>query len=338
MIDVIYIEAEIADHPRTRAILERFPKATRIPCERYGEIFNRKAQSFRLQKRKPSLILANKHGHTVLPAPPAYGIGAEKNYYFSHMLNCLYDCRYCFLQGMYRSAHYVVFVNYEDFEAGIDEILQSAGGEEVHFFSGYDCDSLAFDGVTGFCDHFLPVFAARPQALLELRTKSARLKPLLEREPISNCLVAYSLSPEEVASVHEHGAPSLERRLDALATLQGRGWPLGIRLDPVIYDPRYKDRYRRLFSRLFDRIDGDKLHSVSLGPFRLPESFFKKMVREYPDEPLLAGPLERREGMVSYGRELEVEMLRWIEEKLLDHIPADRYFPLTEKNLPQALV
>lgn len=328
MIEVIYVEEEVAEHPRTRAILDRFPKAVRIPCERFGEVFNRKAQSFRLQKRKPSLILASKHGRTVLPTPEGYGIGARRNYYFSHMLNCLYDCRYCFLQGMYPSAHYVVFVNFEDFEAGIDEALAEAGGEAVHFFSGYDCDSLAFDAVTGFCEFFLPVFGARPNSLVELRTKSARLKPLLARRPLANCVVAYSLTPEEIAARHEHGAPSLRRRLEALESLQAAGWPLGLRLDPVIYDPRYREQYRDLFARLFERLEGGELHSVSLGPFRLPEGFFRRMVREYPDEALLAGPLERRDGMVSYGPRVEKEMLAWIEEELLRHIPEDRYFPL----------
>ena len=115
MINTIYIEEEIAEHPRTLDIIKRFPNATKIDCKRYGEIFNRKSQNFRLQKKKPALILAKKHKSLVLPTPKQYGLGAEHNYYFSHMLNCLYDCRYCFLQGMFQSAHYVLFINYEDF-------------------------------------------------------------------------------------------------------------------------------------------------------------------------------------------------------------------------------
>ena len=163
--------------------------------------------------------------------------------------------------------------------------------------------------------------------MLELRTKSTHLKPLTSREPLANCVVAYSLTPEEVARKHEHGAPSLERRLAALETLEEAGWPLGLRLDPVLYHPDFQAQYRDLFSRLFQRIDASRLHSVSLGPFRLPEGFFRRMVKEYPDEALLAGPLERRDGMVSYGLDLEAEMLGWIEEELLQHIPEDCYFP-----------
>ncbi len=103
-----------------------------------------------MQKRRPSLILAKKHGRLVHPTPAGYGIGTARDFYFSHMLNCLYDCRYCFLQGMYRSASFVVFVNYEDFFEAALETAGEAPGEDVCFFSGYDCDSLAFEGVTRF--------------------------------------------------------------------------------------------------------------------------------------------------------------------------------------------
>ena len=151
------------DHPRARAIMQKFPDATVTECTRYGEIFNRRAQNFRLQKIKPALILAEKFANHVLPSPPEYAIGGEQNYYFSHMLNCIYDCRYCFLQGMYQSAHYVVFVNYEDFIQAITEKIRAAGNASVHFFSGYDCDSLALEPITDFVKEFLPVFRSYPR-------------------------------------------------------------------------------------------------------------------------------------------------------------------------------
>lgn len=183
MIDTLYIEASVADHPRTRRILARFPQVRRIDCERYTEVFNRNAQNFRLQKIKPSLILASKHGQTVLPTPLGYGIGGQYNYYFSHMLNCVYDCRYCFLQGMYRSGHYVVFVNYEDFYQGIDTVMAQHPNQPVWFFSGYDCDSLALEPLSNFVGETLDFFRQRPQAQLELRTKSTQIRTLLKHPP-----------------------------------------------------------------------------------------------------------------------------------------------------------
>ncbi len=93
MIDTIYIEDNLQVHPRASRLLKRFPGARVVPCEHYTEVFNPAAQSFDLQKQKPALILARKEGNLVFPAPNGFGISNGPNFYFSHMLNCLYDCR-----------------------------------------------------------------------------------------------------------------------------------------------------------------------------------------------------------------------------------------------------
>ncbi len=325
MIDTIYIEEAVLDHPRTKDILGQFPKAIRIPCGRYGEVFNRNFQNFRLQKKRPALILAEKFDHFILETPPGYGIGGTHNYYFSHMLNCIYDCRYCFLQGMFRSAHLVCFVNYEDFEGAISEKIEKH--KNAHFFSGYDCDSLALEPVTHFADSILDFFGRHSESLIELRTKSVQIKSLLNREPISNCVVAFSLTPDEIAKQLEYGAPSLEKRLEAMAKLQEKGWKLGLRFDPVIYMKDYLSQYRNLFQNVFKLININKLHSVSLGPFRLPKEGFERMYRLYPDEPLFAGALSERKRVVSYLPALEGELIGQVSNELIKYIPKDIYFP-----------
>jgi spore photoproduct lyase len=329
MIETIYIEEAIRQHPRVMDIVARFPQARKIACGRYGEVFNPRAQNFRLQKQQPALILAEKYKNFALPAPVGYGIGATRNYYFSHMLNCLYDCRYCFLQGMYQSANYVLFVNYEDFQQDIRQLCAESPDENLHFFSGYDCDSLALEPVTGFVEQFLPFFATLPNAWLELRTKSTQVRSLLNLEPLPRCIVAFSLSPDEIALKVEAKAPSVERRLDALCKVQEQGWQIGLRFDPLIYQSGYQQQYRQLFEQVFSRIDLNLLHSVSLGVFRLPENFFKKVHKLYPEEKLFAGPLVSQKGMVSYKQELEQEMMHYCTEQLLNYIPADKFFPCT---------
>ena len=326
MIDIIYIEEAIQNHPRTLEILKRFPSAVQIPCGRYGEVFNRNAQNFRLQKNRPALILAEKFDHFVLEAPIGYGIGSERNFYFSHMLNCIYDCRYCFLQGMYRSAHYVLFVNYENFQSAIENKMKQIGNEEAYFFSGYDCDSLALESVTQFAVSFIPFFARHPKAWLELRTKSVQINTLLEMDPIFNCVVAFSLSPEEIVKTLEDKTPSLERRLDAMVKLGKAGWKLGLRFDPLIYHEDYELQYREFFSEVFRKIDVCWVHSVSLGAFRLPKGIYENMFRLYPDEKLLAGALAERDGMISYPEPLEERTTRFIRNKLVGYVPEELLF------------
>jgi spore photoproduct lyase len=325
MIDTLYIEEAIENHPRVVEIQDRFPKARRISCRHYGEVFNSKAQNFRLQKRRPALILAEKHRQFVLPVPQGYGIGADENYYFSHLLNCLYDCRYCFLQGMYRSAHYVLFVNYDDFQKEIHRLAETTKNP-VHFFSGYDCDSLALEPVSGFVKAFLPLFRSIPNALLELRTKSTQIRSLLAEEPLSNCVIAFSFTPDEMVTALEHKTPRNERRLIALCKLQQHGWKVGLRFDPVIYQENCLEQYRRLFARVFQNVEVSSLHSVTLGSFRQPEAFFKTMERLYPAEPLFASPLQTREGKVCYPEALVQELIQFCRSELLRYISEDQLF------------
>jgi spore photoproduct lyase len=324
MIDTLYAERAVLDHPRARRILERFPGAVVVPVDRYGEVFNRNQQSFRLQKRKPSLILAEKQGQRLAKAP--YGIGGNRNFYFSHVLNCLYDCRYCFLQGMYRSAHYVLFVNYEDFQEDIETAARESSGDDTYFFSGYDGDSLALEPLTGFLEAFLPFFAARPRMVVELRTKSVAIRPLVEREPFPNCVAAFSFTPSPIWNALERGVPPVELRIEKAAELARRGWRVGLRFDPLVYVPDFAERYGELFRDVFAAIPREAIHSVGMGAFRLPHGYFHRLRRLYPEEKLFAAPFEDREGMTSYPGALEDELRSTCRGFLLEYVPESILF------------
>ena len=332
MTDIIYVEEQVVDEPLTRQICARFPRATRIICSHYGAIFNRYGQNFRLQKQHPALILARKQRQLVMDAPPAYGLDGDHHYYFSPMLNCIYDCRYCFLQGMYRSAHQVIFVNHADFKTAIRDKVELHKGETCWFYSGYDCDSLAYDMVSGFVDGFVPLFRVLPQARLELRSKSTYIRSLLRQTPTDNVVVAFSFTPEAVSSALEHGVPAVAKRLAAINKLQVHGWKIGLRFDPLIYCQDYQQQYRQLFQQIFTRLEPESLHSVSLGSFRLPQPFFDNMRRLYPDDTFLAGPLALRKqdgqrGMIAYREELETEMIDFCAGELLHYIPESIFYP-----------
>ena len=282
---LLYIEKALKSHPRTKTILKKLSPQKCIYIDRYTQIFNRTKQHFRLQKNHPAFILAEKKEKLVYKAPLNYGIGAKYNYYFSHLLNCPFDCRYCFLQGMYRSAAFVLFINYEAFQKAI---LEKINDEKTTFFSGYDGDSLALNGKSGFLEAFFPFFQKLPKAELELRTKSTAIYPLLKQAPLKNCIVAFTLSPERIAKEFELKAPPLYARLKAIDQLQKKGWNIGLRFDPIIYCEDFERIYGSFFQTVFKQIDQNLLHSVTLGSFRLPPSLHKIMRRLSPKEPLFA--------------------------------------------------
>ena len=314
MVDTIYFEESVTDHPRTREIFSRFKTARKIPIQRYGEIFNNRNQDFKLQKRNPALILAKKHKGFVLPVPAGFGIGHRINFYFSHMYNCIYDCRYCFLQGMYSSANYILFVNYEDFSKQIESIINAHGENEVAFFSGYDCDSLALENVTRFASFILPLFKKYPTALLELRTKSTQLKPMINSTAMDNCIVAYSLIPELMSKSLDHKTPNVERRINAMRKLALRGWKLGLRLDPLIHGKDWQIHYRGLIKCIFDEVPHESIHSISFGALRFPKAMFKKIYSMHPDEKLFSGPLSHKNGVIAYKSDVENEMISFCRD------------------------
>ncbi len=314
LIDTIYFEEDVKDHPRTQAILSKFKEARHLPIGRYGELFNKRNQNFRLQKSNPALILAKKHGSLVLPTPNNFGIGSQNNYYFSHMYNCIYDCRYCFLQGMYSSANYVLFVNFENFSNRIIDLIETNPSSGITFFSGYDCDSLAFEKVTGFVSYILPTFQNHPTALLELRTKSTQIEPLNSIHPIENCVVAYSLMPELMSKALDNKAPAVRRRIDAMKSLANKGWKIGFRLDPLIHGKGWKTLYGDLIKELFKSIPSKSIHSISYGPLRFPKSMFKNIFNLHPTDKLFGGPLVQRKDIVAYTTEIESEMSDYIRK------------------------
>ncbi len=323
MIDTVYIEEEVKNHFRTEKFLaeRRFERV--IYIEKYTEVFNRKAQNFRLQKKKPALILAKKHGALLQKIPESYGIGGKRNYYFSHLLNCPFDCSYCFLQGMYRSANYVWFLNYEDFQKEIEkEILQEA--QTAYFFSGYDGDSLALEAFTHFAEEFLSFFEKHPKGILELRTKSLFIRPLLQREPFENCIAAFTLSPESIAKEIELKAPPLIKRLQAAAILQKRGWKIGLRFDPLIFDKNFYALYGEFFQKVFEYLSSKNLHSVTLGTFRLPKIFYSNMKNIEAGSKLIAALSEETPGKMDYTKELREKMLSFCHQTLLQYLPHQR--------------
>ena len=317
MIETIYIENQVKNHFRTKKILSKLNKNVDvIYCDHYGEIFNIKSQNFRVQKNKPALILAKKDGKKLHEIPKNFGIGGDKNYYFSHMLNCIYDCEYCFLQGKHMSAHYLLFVNYEDFFLEIKKKILENSTKKYYFFSGYDCDSLAFDGVTGFIKYFLPIFKQNKNAILELRTKSNQINKLLKHEPIDNCIVAFSFTPENISKLIEHKVPSVKNRIKAMKQLANIGWKIGLRFDPIIPACNFAKIYDKLFQNIASNIPEESIHSISFGMMRFPKKMFKKMTKENSNKRLFSQPFENRNGIFSYNKKLENKVENIILKKL----------------------
>ena len=217
-----------------------------------------------------------------------------------------------FYKGLYLSANFVFFVNFEDFQKEIKQEISSHPQDSFTFFSGYDADSLAMDYLSDFTKEFIPFFKQFPNAELEIRTKSLNVQSLLNEEGSKNIVVAYTLSPSTIIKHFEPKTPTLGKRLDRLKKLQNMGYSVGLRFDPIIYHSDFKENYLDLFTRAFHSLDVSMIHSVTLGTFRLPRGVFKQMKKNAPKDKLLATCTDSGNSMLSYSEETQKNLLSFL--------------------------
>ena len=143
---------------------------------------------------------------------------------------------------------------------------------------------------------------------------------------MENIITAFSFTPQELSIQLEHGVPPVSSRIQAMKKITDAGWQVGLRIDPLIDCDDFEQRYQSLFRDIFSSIPVGKIHSVSLGAFRMPVNFFKKMEKLYPEEKLFAGPLEKRGSSVSYHLEIEQKRKETCKNLLREYIPKEKLF------------
>lgn len=101
-----------------------------------------------LQHGSKALIIARKDGQLLYEgAEVCQSFGNEYFYYTSCVMNCIYDCEYCYLKGMYPSGNLVIFINIEDIFAELETLLAK---HPVYLCVSYDTDLLALENIAGF--------------------------------------------------------------------------------------------------------------------------------------------------------------------------------------------
>ncbi|MDU1910929.1 SPL family radical SAM protein [Fusobacterium sp.] len=320
----IYIEKEAFDYPLTKKILEKFPNSSVIELKIYKEIFSKGNQNFIMQKKSPKLILAvKKENYLYEGAKVCESFGNDNFYYTSSIMNCIYDCEYCYLQGVYTSANIVIFVNIEDCFSEIERILQK---KSMYICISYDTDLLAMEGITGLVGQWYDFVSRNKKLKIELRTKSGNIKVLKNLKPKDNFILAWTLSPKEFAVQHENGAASLEQRLKAASEMLEKGWKVRICFDPVIYMKNFDEEYGELVKKTFNKLSPNKILDVNIGTFRISKEYLKRMRKYRATSEVLSYPFFCKDGVYSYYPQHINEMMDFMEREVKKYIEEEKIF------------
>lgn len=318
----IYIEEAAYSYPLCTDIINKFPYAEVIRIAHYKDVFNRANQNFIRQKESGTLILAVNNGELIYKgARVCQNFGNDNFYYCSNIMNCFYDCEYCYLQGMYPSGYMVVFVNYEDYFTKIQDLLKT---QSMYICISYDTDLLTTEAITGLTEKWIDFVNKNPNLTIEIRTKSA-----FDVTRFNNCservIFAWTLSPDYVASNYEHHTPALSARLNAVNKAITSGFSVRLCFDPMINIPNYKAIYEEFFSTVFNSMDYKKIYDASLGLFRISSSYMKAM-RKKRFCAITAYPYETVDGICSYDEKKSDEMLNFARSEISKYIPAEKIF------------
>lgn len=324
----IYIEKGALDWPRTSRILKHFPGAETIMIDHYKDVFNRRRQDVSLQIANRSLILAVRQGEAVYPgAPVCQNFGRNYFYYASSVMNCPFNCEYCYLKGMYPSGNIVIFVNLEEIMAEVDRLLYR---HPVYLCISYDTDLLALEAVTGYVLSWAAFAADRPGLSLEIRTKAALLSGWDRYRGRRDLIFAWTLSPERYAEQMEDGAASLAARLKSARKAIDAGATVRLALDPMIFQPGWKQAYAELVDQIFESLSPQEIMDISIGSFRISADYLKQMRRNQVFAASVQFPFVTEAGYCHYPAPLLEEMENFLREKLLIHVREEQIFSWEE--------
>ena len=328
----IYIEEALLRDRESLRVLERFPKAVCIPIRHYKDVFNRKKQNRSLQEKSRKLILARKEGQRIYKGAPVCQDFSEAHFYYSSLLmNCPFHCAYCYLQGMYPSANLVLFLNLNDYFTDCRALLSEKGS--LYLCISYDTDLIAMEEVYPYVERFLSFLKEEKKLLIEVRTKAGgegffrRIETLSVPEDVKRRMIfAFTLSPPEIVEEAEQGSAGLMGRVVAVKRAIEEGFRVRLCFDPMIYHADWKNIYRRFLDLVFREIPSEKVYDISVGSFRISESYLKAMERACPDSPHTFFPYENTNGFYHYPKVLLEEMEGFLLSRIEEQFPKERIF------------
>ncbi|MBN2346373.1 MAG: radical SAM protein [Candidatus Aminicenantes bacterium] len=229
---------------------------------------------------------------------------------------CPYDCSYCILQAYLEDKSRPAFyTNWDDMEAELRGFL--AANREVRIGSGELSDSLAYEARRPTAARIADLFGALPEAVFEFKTKSDAVRALLRiARPPANIVVSWSLNPAALARGEERLAPSLARRLRALAAVQERGYKVGIHFDPLVLFPGWQGHYRELVRTLSRLVRPDRVAWWSLGALRFPPTLRPHILRREGSRLFWGELIEGDDGKFRYFTPLRLELFRFLRDEL----------------------
>jgi len=283
----IIISSESSDSSIARKVTKAWPDVDTIIVDdpaRHDRKFDMDDDPVSSGKR--TLVLAPNKGRFIRKCPGTLGLVCCNYYVIDLAEGCSIDCSYCILQGYLNDRRIRLATNIGDLEKEIDKTLKDSG-RPIRLGTGELSDSLMFDNELGLTQILIDIIRERPQATLELKTKTDNIQKILDTDPAPNVVIAWSLNTPEIIASEEQGSASLDKRLKAAKDVVSAGWKVAFHFDPLVIHPGWRGGYKKVVDGLFTAIEPDKIAWISLGALRFHPSLKPIIKRRFGRSDLL---------------------------------------------------
>ncbi len=313
---LIYVEKAIKNTGLSDSVIQKIKPAEIIYINNYKDVLNQPGSDWRVQKVTQKIILAQRKDHFYYEGSGVTPNFGYNNFYYNTLaLNCIYDCQYCYLQGLLPSAHIVLFLNNHDFISQTKELLKKKQAP-VYMALSYDTDLPAIEHWYPYCKEWIDFVKNEENLIVEIRTKSVNTKVFENTAPCNRVILAWTLSPQEIIQKFEPLTPPLSARIKSIKKLIEQGWQVRVCIDPILHTNNWMKNYSSMIDTLFDELQELKLHSISLGVFRMNKVFLKRIKSQRQDSSLINYPYTSGDETVTYNDAVKNELVGFIENKI----------------------
>jgi len=184
---------------------------------------------------------------------------------------CPYRCSWCYLQGTLRflpTKTRPVVKSYKKIEHHLEsffaETVNNGYTPEI-LNSGEIADSLMWENNGNpFSKFILTLFNSQRKHKVLFLSKSDNIDNFVRIES-DRIIPSFTLNAHSVASRWEQGAPDVKRRIDAAKKLSDCGYPVRIRIDPLVPIIEWKRNYIKLVDDIFSQLKPER---ITLGSLR----------------------------------------------------------------------
>ncbi len=212
--------------------------------------------------------------------------------------NCAMACSYCVLQNHYDEAVIAVPTN---LKAKLAEVELNPA-KRYRIGTGEYSDSLLWGNKNDILADLCDFARAHPNAIIELKTKSANVGWILENGIPANVCCSWSLNPQTIVANEEHKTASLDRRLQAARAVADKGVKVGFHFHPMMYFEGWEAEYQALMARVVAMFKPEEVLWISLGCVTMLKGFAQDFRLKYSHSKLLQMETETTpDGKITYA-------------------------------------